>query len=67
MHFISSLESVFRWFDKSFNLIFTKNGHFGINTEHSWGDAAVTAHFVEWILVKDIVDEGYDEKVDNSG
>ncbi|CAJ0959804.1 unnamed protein product, partial [Mesorhabditis belari] len=51
-----------RWFDKSFNLIFTKNGHFGINTEHSWGDAAVTAHFVEWILVKDIVDEGYDDK-----
>ena len=25
-----------RWFDKSFNFIFTKNGHVGSNTEHSW-------------------------------
>ena len=35
-----------RWFDKSFNFIISKNGRIGINTEHSWGDAAVTAHFM---------------------
>ncbi|KHJ84784.1 hypothetical protein OESDEN_15498, partial [Oesophagostomum dentatum] len=43
-----------RWFDKSFNLIISKNAHVGINTEHSWyvlGDAAVTAHFMEFMLL----------------
>ncbi|ULU08278.1 hypothetical protein L3Y34_019436 [Caenorhabditis briggsae] len=49
-----------RWFDKSFNLIISKNGHVGINTEHSWGDAAVMAHFTEWSLLQDIVFIGYD-------
>uniref|UniRef100_A0A0N5A3Y5 Carn_acyltransf domain-containing protein n=1 Tax=Parastrongyloides trichosuri TaxID=131310 RepID=A0A0N5A3Y5_PARTI len=33
----------------------------GINTEHSWGDAAVTAHFVEYCLLKDICHQKYDE------
>ncbi|CAJ0587118.1 unnamed protein product, partial [Mesorhabditis spiculigera] len=56
-----------RWFDKSFNLIFSKNGHFGINTEHSWGDAAVTAHFCEYILIKDVVEEGYDQNGNAKG
>jgi hypothetical protein len=28
-----------RWFDKSFNLIVTKNGRVGLNVEHSWADA----------------------------
>ena len=26
-----------RWFDKSFNLIISKNGRIGVNMEHSWG------------------------------
>ena len=49
-----------RWFDKSFNLIVSKNAHVGSNTEHSWGDAAVTAHFQEWILIRDAIHVGYD-------
>ncbi|CAI4231368.1 unnamed protein product [Auanema sp. JU1783] len=56
-----------RWFDKSFNLIISKNGHVGCNTEHSWGDAAVTAHFMEWCLLRDIVFIGYDEKGNTKG
>uniref|UniRef100_A0AC35U8E9 Carnitine O-palmitoyltransferase n=1 Tax=Rhabditophanes sp. KR3021 TaxID=114890 RepID=A0AC35U8E9_9BILA len=51
-----------RWFDKSFNFVIFKNARFGINTEHSWGDAAVTAHFVEYCLLKDICHQGYDEE-----
>lgn len=27
-----------RWFDKSFSLIITRDGHAAINFEHSWGD-----------------------------
>ncbi|CAB3405613.1 unnamed protein product [Caenorhabditis bovis] len=50
-----------RWFDKSFSWIISKNGHVGINAEHSWGDAAVMAHFTEWSLLQDIVFTGYDE------
>uniref|UniRef100_A0A1I7XBQ0 Carn_acyltransf domain-containing protein n=1 Tax=Heterorhabditis bacteriophora TaxID=37862 RepID=A0A1I7XBQ0_HETBA len=33
-------------------MIISKNAHVGINTEHSWGDAAVTAHFMEWCLLE---------------
>ncbi|CEF71155.1 LD31742p [Strongyloides ratti] len=51
-----------RWYDKSFNFIIFKNGKMGINTEHSWGDAAVTAHFVEYCLLKDLCHQKYDEK-----
>ncbi|KAL6736518.1 hypothetical protein Aduo_006863 [Ancylostoma duodenale] len=50
-----------RWFDKSFNIIISKNAHVGINAEHSWGDAAVTAHFMEYMMLKDIIQVGYDE------
>lgn len=33
-----------RWFDKSFSLIFYKNGKTGLSGEHSWADAPVLAH-----------------------
>lgn len=56
-----------RWFDKSFNFIVSKNAHVGMNTEHSWGDAAVTAHFLEYCLLKDVVCEGYDEQGNTVG
>lgn len=36
-----------RWFDKSFSVIFFKNGKSGINAEHSWADAPVVAHVWE--------------------
>jgi carnitine O-palmitoyltransferase 1 len=50
-----------RWFDKSINFIVLKNGKVGINTEHSWGDAAVTAHAMEYILLNDLIRHGYDK------
>ncbi|WKX96780.1 hypothetical protein Q1695_012880 [Nippostrongylus brasiliensis] len=56
-----------RWFDKSFNIIISKNAHVGVNAEHSWGDAAVTAHFVEWMILRDIVFYGYDENGNTKG
>lgn len=34
-----------RWFDKSFSLIVTKDGHAGINFEHSWGDGVAILRF----------------------
>uniref|UniRef100_A0A7N8Y5N8 carnitine O-palmitoyltransferase n=1 Tax=Mastacembelus armatus TaxID=205130 RepID=A0A7N8Y5N8_9TELE len=36
-----------RWFDKSFSVVYYKNGKNGINGEHSWADAPVVAHLWE--------------------
>ncbi|VDO99948.1 unnamed protein product, partial [Heligmosomoides polygyrus] len=56
-----------RWFDKSFNIIISKNAHVGVNTEHSWGDAAVISHFMEWMVLRDIAYIGYDENGNTKG
>ncbi|EFO22446.2 hypothetical protein LOAG_06041 [Loa loa] len=56
-----------RWFDKSFNLIIFKNGRFGINAEHSWGDAAVVAHFMEFCTIKTLCEYNYDENGSTCG
>ena len=37
--------SVGRWFDKSLNLIVTKNGLSAINFEHAWGDGVAVLRF----------------------
>lgn len=34
-----------RWFDKSFSIIMTKDGHACINFEHSWGDGVAILRF----------------------
>lgn len=34
-----------RWFDKSFSMIFTKDGQSAINFEHSWGDGVAVLRF----------------------
>lgn len=34
-----------RWFDKSFSLIMSKDGHAAINFEHSWGDGVAILRF----------------------
>ncbi|NXS71063.1 CPT2 palmitoyltransferase, partial [Pandion haliaetus] len=34
-----------RWYDKSFNLIITKDGTAGVNFEHSWGDGVAVLRF----------------------
>ncbi|XP_045616740.2 carnitine O-palmitoyltransferase 2, mitochondrial isoform X1 [Procambarus clarkii] len=37
-----------RWFDKSFSLVFSRDGQGGLNFEHSWGDGvAVMSYFNE--------------------
>lgn len=33
-----------RWFDKSFTVVYYKNGKMGLNGEHSWADAPVISH-----------------------
>ncbi|KRX42769.1 Carnitine O-palmitoyltransferase 1, liver isoform, partial [Trichinella sp. T6] len=52
-----------RWFDKSFNLIVSKNGKVGINAEHSWyeflADAPIMSHYFEYATVFDILKLGY--------
>ncbi|XP_066500574.1 carnitine O-palmitoyltransferase 2, mitochondrial isoform X2 [Hoplias malabaricus] len=34
-----------RWYDKSFNIILSKNGHAAIHFEHSWGDGVAVLRF----------------------
>ena len=48
-----------RWFDKSFNLIFGRNGKMGLNAEHSWADAPVSSHMWEHLLGDDKIKLGY--------
>ncbi|UJR21168.1 hypothetical protein I4U23_024266 [Adineta vaga] len=50
-----------RWFDKSFTFIVSKNGVFGFNVEHSWADAPISGHMVEYVLSEDVMFYGYDE------
>ena len=38
-----------------------RNGRLYFNCEHSWGDAAVAAHFFEYILYTDSMVLGYDD------
>uniref|UniRef100_A0A3Q0SIJ1 Uncharacterized protein n=1 Tax=Amphilophus citrinellus TaxID=61819 RepID=A0A3Q0SIJ1_AMPCI len=48
-----------RWFDKSFTVIYYKNGKMGVNAEHSWADAPVLAHVWEYTLATDSFQLGY--------
>uniref|UniRef100_A0A669DX99 carnitine O-palmitoyltransferase n=1 Tax=Oreochromis niloticus TaxID=8128 RepID=A0A669DX99_ORENI len=48
-----------RWFDKSFTVVYYKNGKNGINAEHSWADAPVLAHVWEYTLANDSFQLGY--------
>ena len=38
------------WFDKSFCLMVFSDGRCGINAEHSWADAPVIGHMLEYAL-----------------
>ncbi|XP_068610502.1 carnitine O-palmitoyltransferase 1, liver isoform-like [Brachionichthys hirsutus] len=49
-----------RWFDKSFSVIYYKNGKSGINGEHSWADTPVLSHLWEYTLAIDCFRLGYD-------
>uniref|UniRef100_A0A671YA96 carnitine O-palmitoyltransferase n=1 Tax=Sparus aurata TaxID=8175 RepID=A0A671YA96_SPAAU len=48
-----------RWFDKSFSVVYYKNGKNGINAEHSWADAPVLSHLWEYTLATDCFQLGY--------
>ena len=48
-----------RWFDKSFNLVITKNAKAGVNAEHSWGDAPALAHVTEMMMINEKDRENY--------
>ncbi|XP_071941024.1 carnitine O-palmitoyltransferase 1, liver isoform-like [Antedon mediterranea] len=42
------------WFDKSVCVIFYENGKFCVNAEHTPADAPVSAHFLEWAMVREL-------------
>lgn len=48
-----------RWFDKSFNIIFYSNGTCGFNVEHSWADAPIFSHLMEYCCLLSIYPEKY--------
>lgn len=48
-----------RWYDKSFNLIVSKNGRAGFNAEHCWADAPIMAHLWEYVLSYEDTSLGY--------
>lgn len=45
LHGCNKSKPLNRWFDKSFSLIVTKDGHSAINFEHSWGDGVAVLRF----------------------
>jgi len=49
-----------RWYDKSFNLVISRNGRAGFNAEHSWADAPIMAHLWEYILSYEDTSLGYE-------
>lgn len=50
------------WFDKTINLIFLKDGKMGMNCEHSWADAPVIGHLMEYILTHEYLYRMYDDE-----
>ncbi|RUS90982.1 hypothetical protein EGW08_001286 [Elysia chlorotica] len=48
------------WFDKSIELIAMSDGHVGLNCEHSYADAPVVAHVIEFNLTYDAITSLYD-------
>lgn len=50
------------WFDKSFCLIVFSDGKCGINAEHSWADAPVVGHMLEYALTYEYIYRTYNEK-----
>lgn len=38
------------WFDKSFSMLVFSDGKCGLHAEHSWADAPVVGHMLEYAL-----------------
>ncbi|XP_030766076.1 carnitine O-palmitoyltransferase 1, liver isoform isoform X3 [Sitophilus oryzae] len=51
-----------RWFDKSFTLCIGNNGRLGFNAEHSWSDAPIIAHCLEYILLEESENIRFDHR-----
>ncbi|XP_072021123.1 carnitine O-palmitoyltransferase 1, liver isoform-like [Amphiura filiformis] len=47
------------WFDKSMCLHFFPDGRYGLTAEHSWGDAPVVAHLLEYSAYEEVLGELY--------
>ncbi|KAK3596698.1 hypothetical protein CHS0354_038035 [Potamilus streckersoni] len=43
------------WFDKSLSMIFFSDGHMGLNCEHSYADAPVVAHVIEFSMTQEAI------------
>lgn len=56
-----------RWFDKSFNIVISKNGKAGLNAEHSWADAPIIGHYWEYALYSDLFTLKYDDMGNTAG
>lgn len=56
-----------RWFDKSFNVIITKDAKAGMNIEHSWADAPISAHMWEHAIIDDHFQLSYDAEGHSKG
>ncbi|XP_050308921.1 carnitine O-palmitoyltransferase 1, liver isoform isoform X3 [Anthonomus grandis grandis] len=56
-----------RWFDKSFTLCIGNNGRLGFNAEHSWSDAPILAHCLEYILLEEAENPRFDHNGNTLG
>lgn len=56
-----------RWFDKSFTLCIGSNGRLGFNAEHSWSDAPILAHCLEYILLEEAETPRFDDNGNTLG
>lgn len=50
------------WFDKSICALFMKDGRVGVNVEHSWADAPVIGHLVEYFTTHEYLYRMYDDE-----
>jgi len=41
------------WFDKTICVVIFEDGKLGVNCEHSWADAPVIGHMIEYCLVNE--------------
>lgn len=56
-----------RWFDKSLTIIIGRNGRAGLNVEHSWADAPVTGHLMQYCQIMEYSTHGYNIHGDCKG
>lgn len=50
------------WFDKSFCLMVFSDGKCGVNAEHSWADAPVLGHMLEYAVTYEFIYRTYNDK-----